>query len=302
MPVSADFPFESNFVDVHGSKMHYVESGEGTPILFLHGNPTSSYLWRNVIPYAARHGRAIAVDLIGMGRSDKPNLDYRFFDHLKYVEGFVEAMSLHDIVLVLHDWGGGLGVSYARRHPDNVVGIAAMEAVLRTSSWSDTNLMERLMFKRMRHPVKGDRMNLDKNFFVRRILPMMVKRKLTKAELDAYGAPFTTRESRKPVAVWPREIPFDGEPVDMQAEISANYAWYKSVPIPKLFLHAKPGVIFKKAAVEELEREVAGLESRSVGDGKHYIQEDNPDAIGNALEGWLPTVLERHQSPSTLVR
>jgi haloalkane dehalogenase len=131
------------------------------------------------------------------------------------------------------DWGGGLGVSYAGPHPDNVVGIAAMEAVLRTSTWSDANLIERLLFKRIRQPAKGDRMNMNKNFFVKRILPMMVKRKLTQQELDAYRARYTTRASRKPVAVWPCEIPFDGEPADMHAEISANYDWRKSAAIPR---------------------------------------------------------------------
>ena len=136
MPTSPDFPFESHYVDVDGSKMHYVESGEGDPILFVHGNPTSSYLWRNVIPHVSPVGRAIAVDLIGMGRSDKPDIDYRFFDHLKYLEAFIEALGLENVTLVLHDWGGGLGTSYARRHPDNVRGMPFTEFAIRISASS----------------------------------------------------------------------------------------------------------------------------------------------------------------------
>ncbi len=292
MPISSDFPLESQYVDVQGSRMHYVETGEGTPILFLHGNPTWSYLWRNVLPYAAENGRAIAVDLIGMGKSDKPDIDYRFFDHLNYVEGFINALDLHDLVLVLHDWGAGLGISYARRHPGNVIGIAAMEGVIRPSRWSDANVIQRALFRRMRHPVKGNRMNMDKNFFVERVIPMMTDRKLSKEERDAYRAPYDTRESRKPVAVWPREVAFDGDPPDVHAEIAANYEWYKTVDVPKLFLHATPGIIFKKPAVEELEREVDDLETRLVGKGKHYLPEDQPDEIGRALNDWLPAVVK----------
>ena len=289
---SPAFPFESRFVEVLGSRMHYVESGEGSPILFVHGNPTSSYLWRNVIPYAARHGRAIALDLIGMGKSDTPALADRFRDHLDPVTGFVEALGLDDVVLVLHDWGGGLGLSYARRHPEAIRGIAFMEAVVTPVEWSDANPVEKFIFRRMRDPEKGDRMNLEKSFFVERLLPMMTKRRLGPEERAAYRAPFPTPASRKPVAQWPREIPFSGEPADMHAEIAANHQWLRTASVPKLFLHATPGVIFKKQAVAQLEAEVAGLESVHVGKGKHYLQEDVPDAIGAALDSWLPRILD----------
>ena len=158
MSPSPEFPYESKFVEVLGSQMHYVESGEGDPVLYLHGNPTSSYLWRNVIPHTAKHNRSIAVDLIGMGKSDKPDIGYRFFDHLKYIEGFVEALGLENITLVIHDWGGGLGVSYARRHQENVQGIAFMEAVVKPMTWAEMNPVQKFMFKRMRDQKKGDRM------------------------------------------------------------------------------------------------------------------------------------------------
>jgi haloalkane dehalogenase len=288
MAISDQFPYESQYVEVLGSKMHYVEKGEGEPILFLHGNPTSSYLWRNIIPYAAEHGRAIAVDLIGMGRSDKPDIDYRFVDHAAYVDGFIEEMGLENITLVIHDWGSGLGFHYAHRHPDNIRGIAFMEALLRPTKWSDTNLVERFLFKRMRDPVKGDRMNIDKNFFVKRLLPMMTSRKLTETERDAYGEPFIDPPSRKPVAVWPREIPFEGEgPEDVYRIVSDYWAWLQETDIPKLMLVAKPGVIIKGDVADELEAALPTVERVNIGKGKHYVQEDQPEAIGQALDDWL---------------
>lgn len=287
MTIPADFPFESHYVEVHGSNMHYVEQGEGEPILFLHGNPTSSYLWRNIIPYASGHGRTVAVDLIGMGRSDKPDIGYRFVDHARYVDGFIAAMDLNNITLVIHDWGSGLGFHYAHRNPDNVRGIAFMEAVMRPSKWSDANIVERFLFKRMRDPKKGDRMNIDKNFFIERLLPMMTSRKLTEAERDAYRQPFLEPSSRRPIAQWPREIPFDGDPEDVHRIVSEYWAWLQETDIPKLMLVASPGVIIKRAVAEELEAKLPALERVDIGKGKHYVQEDQPDAIGRALSDWL---------------
>lgn len=287
MSPSPDFPFESKFVEVLGGQMHYVESGEGDPILHLHGNPTSSYLWRNVIPHTSNQGRAIAVDLIGMGKSDKPDIEYRFFDHLRYLEGFVAALGLENITLVIHDWGGGLGTSYARRHPENVRGIAFMESVVKPMTWADMNPLQRFMFKRMRDQKKGDRMNMEKNFFVKRMMPTMVSRKLTQVEKDTYAEPYPTPQTRKPVAVWPREIPISGKPSDMFTEISQNYEWFKTTPIPKLFLHADPGMIFRAKDAAEIQEQVSNLQSVSIGKGKHYVQEDAPEAIGQAISSWM---------------
>jgi haloalkane dehalogenase len=287
VPLSPAFPYESRYVDVLGSRMHYVESGHGQPVLFVHGNPTWSYLWRNVIPHVTDHGRAVAVDLIGMGRSDKPDIPYRFADHHRLLEGFIEALDLRDLTLVLHDWGGGLGLSYARRHPERVRRVAVMEAVLMPVSWSDATVVERWLFRRMRDPHKGDRMNLDKNFFVERLLPFMTRRRLTGEERAAYREPFATRESRRPVAQWPREIPFSGEPADVHDEISANWDWFRSAPVPKLLLHAEPGMILKPRTVADVARRTTALETVLVGKGRHYLQEDVPDAIGEALAAWL---------------
>lgn len=287
MSPSPEFPYESKFVEVLGSQMHYVESGEGDPVLYLHGNPTSSYLWRNVIPHTAKHNRSIAVDLIGMGKSDKPDIGYRFFDHLKYIEGFVEALGLENITLVIHDWGGGLGVSYARRHQENVQGIAFMEAVVKPMTWAEMNPVQKFMFKRMRDQKKGDRMNMENNFFLERMMPTMISRKLTQPEKDAYLAPYPTPQSRKPVAVWPREIPISGEPADMHTQISQNYEWFQATQIPKLFLYGIPGMILKAKNVTEIQDRFPNLQSVPVGKGKHYLQEDAPDEIGQAINSWI---------------
>ncbi len=286
MRPSPDFPYAPRYAEVLGSRLHYVTAGEGKPILFLHGNPTSSYMWRNVLPHLSSDARVIAVDLVGMGKSDKPALAYRFFDHLRYVEGFVEALDLTDVTLVLHDWGGGLGLSFARRHPERVRAVAFFEAVLRPIEWREAPLPMRLVFRRMRDPQRGDRMNLDNAFFLKRLLPLLVRRRLSATEKAAYLAPYPTRESRRPVAQWPREIPISGEPADTHREISANYEWLRTAELPKLLLHATPGAIINRAVVARLEREVTRLESVPVGKGRHYLTEDVPDAIGQALQTW----------------
>ncbi len=288
MVASAAFPYESRFVDVLGSRMRYVEEGHGNPVLFLHGNPTSSYLWRNIVPFAARHNRAIAFDLIGMGQSDNPDLDYRFFDHARYVDGFIETLGLTNIALVLHDWGSALGFHYARHHEDNVRGLAFMEAIVRPMRWSDATVLERFLLRRMRHRERGDRMNIDKNFFVERVLPMMTRRRLTPAERAAYREPFGDPASRRAVAQWPREIPVDGDgPEDVRRVVSDYRAWLETTPLPKLLLHATPGVAIKRHVVAEFEAVLPNLTSVDIGAGKHFVPEDQPEAIGRALEAWL---------------
>jgi len=193
--ISAEFPFESRFVEVNGHNIHYVEKGEGKPILFIHGNPTSSYLWRNIIPHAAAHGRAIALDLIGMGKSDKPDLDYRFADHVPYVEGFIEELGLEDVTLVIHDWGSALGFHYASRHSENIRGIAFMEAVIRPMRWSQFPADFKAGFKLMRTPIIGWLMISGLNMFVNKILPSAVVRDLTDVEMKHYRAPYPTPSS-----------------------------------------------------------------------------------------------------------
>jgi len=246
------FPYESKYIEVAGSTMHYVEQGEGKPIVLLHGNPTSVYLWRNVIPRLSPHGRVIAVDMIGMGKSDKPYLQYTFADHAEFFAGFVEAMELEDVTLVLHDWGGAVGIDYAARNPDNVRGIAVMEAVVQPMQWSDASFPERYLFRKFRDPADGHAIIAEDNYFVERLLPMMSGRRLTEVEMNAYRQPFPTVESRRPIAQWPREIPISGQPKRNVERIGHNYAWLRDKSnTPLLLVHAEPGVIFKAEAVKK---------------------------------------------------
>ncbi len=214
--ISADFPYESRYIEVHGAKLHYIDEGEGDPILFLHGNPTSSYLWRNVIPYLTPHGRCLALDLVGMGKSDKPDIDYRFFDHVRYVEGFIAALGLRNATLVVHDWGSALGFHYASRHEANVKAIAFMEAILMPlPSWEMLPEEARAAFQAFRTPEVGRDLIVKQNMFVEQVLPGGILRALSEAELNRYREPFTDPASRKPVWRWPNEIPIAGKPADV---------------------------------------------------------------------------------------
>ena len=285
--ISPAFPFESKFFDVRGSKMHYVEQGEGEPILFLHGNPTSSYLWRNIIPHVSTHGRCIAPDLIGMGRSDKPDLEYRFFEHMNYVEGFIEQLELENITLVIHDWGSALGFHYATHHQDNVKAIAFMEAILKPiPSWDVFPESFKEIFQAFRTEGVGWDLIVNKNIFVEKILPGGILRELSEEEMNVYRAPYTEPSARKPLWRWPNEIPIEGEPSDI-AELVGNYneklvEW----DVPKLLLYAEPGALLQRPAVEWCEVHLKNLTSINLGNGKHFLQEDHPHAIGEALAEW----------------
>lgn len=288
--LSAEFPFESHFATVRGSKMHYVEAGQGDPILLVHGNPTSSYLWRNVIPHLEDTGRVIAVDLIGMGKSDKPDLDYSFTDQAAYFEGFVQALDLKDVTLVLHDWGGGVGLDYFAQHPDNVRALALLEAVVKPVSWSDANAVETYLFRRLRDPDDGRQLLAERNVFVEDLLPMMAARPLSEAEMTAYRAPFPDPASREPIVQWPRQIPFDGEPAEVYTRVAGNYAALRSSDVPVLLLHAEPGMIFKPVTMEAFSKELPRARQVSVGSGVHYLQETQPTRIGTTIADWLGTL------------
>nr|6Y9G_A Chain A, Ancestral haloalkane dehalogenase AncHLD5 [synthetic construct]6Y9G_B Chain B, Ancestral haloalkane dehalogenase AncHLD5 [synthetic construct] len=292
--ISAEFPFERRHVEVLGSTMHYVETGEGPPVLFLHGNPTSSYLWRNIIPHVADHGRCIAPDLIGMGQSGKPDIDYRFADHVRYLDAFIDALGLDDVTLVVHDWGSALGFHWARRHPDRVKGIAFMEAIVRPMpSWDDFPPQARELFQALRTPGVGEKMILEQNMFIEKILPGSVLRPLSEEEMDAYRAPFPTPESRKPVLQWPRELPIDGEPADVVAIVEAYAEWLATSDVPKLLFYAEPGALISPEQVEWCRENLPNLEVVHVGPGLHFLQEDQPDAIGQAIADWLQRLASR---------
>jgi haloalkane dehalogenase len=285
-PISAEFPYESKYIDVEGSRIHYIEEGVGDPVLFIHGNPTSSYLWRNIIPHVSPVGRCIAMDLIGMGKSDKPDIEYRFADHAKYVDAFISAMGLKNITLVIHDWGSALGIHYAKRNEKNVIGIAFMEAILRPFPALDPATENGRTFIAFRTPDVGWDMIVTQNVFVEKILPGMVMRGLTDEEMDVYRAPFAVPESRKPVWRWPNEIPIEGEPADVAAIVKANNEWIKGTNLPKLLFYGNPGAIMSEKIVKWCVDNLKNLETVDIGPGLHYIQEDNPHLIGEELAKW----------------
>ncbi len=276
-------------VEVLGKRMAYVEAGEGDPIVFLHGNPTSSYLWRNVIPHLSDQGRCIAPDLIGMGDSDKledPGPDrYRFVEHRHYLHALLETLGVHDrVTLVVHDWGSALGFDWARTHADAVAGIAYMEAIVRPMTWKEWPEAVRPAFEMLRSEA-GDAAVLEGNFFVERMLPGSIMRRIGDAERNAYGRPFATPgEDRRPTLTWPREIPLDGQPEDVVEIVVAYADWLSTCDVPKLFVDAEPGAIltgenreFARSWPNQTEVTVRGL---------HYVQEDSPDEIGRAIAAW----------------
>ena len=284
--ISPDVPYSSRFVDVLGSRMHYVEGGSGDPVLFLHGNPTSSYLWRNVMPHLDGVARCIAPDLVGMGQSDKPDLEYRLVDHARYVDGFIEALGLERVTLVIHDWGSALGFHYARRHEANVKGIAFMEAIVRPVTWDEWPRTVRPLFQKFRTPEVGWDLVVNKNVFVEQVLPGAIMRDLTDQEMDAYRAPFLDPPSRKPVGRWPNEIPGDGEPADVVELVGAYADWLGQSQVPKLLLYSHPGAILRSDLVEWCRQNVSALDTVDIGPGLHFVQEDRPHEIGKAIGGW----------------
>jgi len=285
-PIAADFPFELHFVEVLGSKMSYVDEGEGDPILFIHGNPTSSYLWRNVIPHLTDDARVIAVDLIGMGESDKPDIEYRFFDHVKYLDGFIEELGLENITLVIHDWGSGLGFHYASRHESNIKGIAFMEAILAPITWEDFPEDFRETFQAFRTPDVGRDLIINQNVFIEQVLPGSIVRKLSEEEMNHYRKPFLEPSSREPVWRWPNELPIAGEPKDMVETVTAYNRWLQQTELPKLLFYATPGVLVTAPVVEWSKQNLKNLQTVDIGAGIHFLQEDNPDLIGSEIAKW----------------
>ena len=281
--ISADFPFESRYVEVLGSRMHYLDEGEGDPVLFLHGNPTSSYLWRNIIPYVTDDYRAIAVDLIGMGKSDQPELEYTYQDHKRYLDAFIEALDLQDITLVIHDWGSVLGFDYAVGHDDNVVGVAFMESIIPPSFPRAEDMGGALGRYRTD---EGEELILEQNQFVEQILGGSVIRGLTEEEMAYYRAPYPTPQSRLPTLMWPRELPAGGEPARNVEVVTRIGEWMQGTDVPMLFLWARPGALNNEAFADAMVERVKNIQTTFVGAGRHYIQEDQPEMIGRILADW----------------
>ena len=278
-------------VAILDSTIHYRDSGSGDPIVFLHGNPTSSYLWRNVIPRLEGEGRCLAPDLIGMGRSGKPDIAYRFVDHARYLDGWFESLGLSRVTLVVHDWGSALGFHWARRHPERVAAIAFMEAIVKPLTWSEWPEDARDVFRGFRTPGVGEKLIFEKNVFIENVLPGSILRKLAADEMDAYRAPFREPKTRTPVWRWPNEIPLEGEPKDVVEIVAAYGRWLGESPVPKLLLAFDPGAILGADLVRWCRQSFANLEIRHLGAGSHFVQEDQPEAIGDAIRDWRRRVL-----------
>ena len=289
--MSSSFKDRKKFATVHGKQLAYIEEGEGDPIVFLHGNPTSSYLWRNIMPHLAGKGRLIAPDLIGMGDSEKlensgPD-SYTYVEHRKYLFALLEQLGVNkNVTLVIHDWGSGLGFHWAHTHPEAVKGIAFMEAIVAPLPSLEA-LPEgeaRTVFGGFRSPA-GEEMVLENNAFVEFILPGSIIRTLTDEEMAEYRRPYLTPgEDRRPTLTWPRQIPIGGEPEEVHKIVSEYGAWMAGNDIPKLFINAEPGALVQ-GPVLEFVRSWPNLTETTVA-GIHFLQEDSPDEIGKAIADW----------------
>ena len=285
--------YEKKHIKVNGKSMAYAEVGEGDPIVFIHGNPTSSYLWRNVMPHVEDLGKLIAPDLIGMGDSDKLEESgpdrYRFVEQRAFLDQLLETLGVsHNVTFVVHDWGSALGFDWANRHRDQVKGIAFMESLVQPLTWEDWPDSVRSLFQGFRSP-QGEKMILEQNIFVEQVLPEAILRGLSEEEMAVYRRPYRqSGEGRRPTLTWPREIPIEGEPADV-VEIVKNYGgWLSTSHVPKLFINAEPGAIltsrqrdFCRSWPNQTELTVKGV---------HFIQEDSPDEIGQAIADWLESI------------
>jgi haloalkane dehalogenase len=281
-PISAADAYERHRIAFLETEISYVDTGAGEPVVFLHGYPTSSYLWRNVIPHVEGLGRCLAPDLVGMGDSGAaPDGSYRFVDHARYLDAWFEALGLTNVTLVVHDWGSALGFYWAYRHPERVRGIAYMEAVVRPLTWEEWRDESRQIFQDLRSEA-GEEMVLEKNLFIEGILPSAVLRDLTEEEMNVYRRPYLEPgESRRPTLTWPRELPINGEPEDVVSIVDDYSKWLAQSDVPKLFVNAEPGAILT-GSQREFCRTWPNQEEVTVR-GAHFVQEDSPHEIGEAV-------------------
>lgn len=289
--ISADFPFQSKYLEVKGSKMHYIDKGEGDPILFIHGNPASSYIWRNIIPYVSDDARVIAVDLIGFGKSDKPDIDYGFTDTYAYLEAFIEKLQLKNITLVVQDWGSGLGFHYANTHRNNIKGIAFMEAMYEQKDWNKLTPSLKMAFRMIQSKFFSWLMLGVGNQFIKKMLPDGVVRKLTSQEMAAYEAPFKTLKSRKPSYVFPRDVPLRNNPPHTAKVVNDYNQWLQETLIPKICFYATPGMLIPIDEVPWIAQNFPNITMVDLGEGIHFVQEDNPHKIGSELKKWYNTTV-----------
>lgn len=291
----AGYGFVQRDVPVKGTTMRCVDGGAGQAVLFLHGNPTSSYLWRAVLPTVAAAGRrCIAADLIGMGGSGKPAIAYTLGEHIDYTDALLDALDLDDVVLVGHDWGVAISLELLRRYPDRVTGLAFMEGHLRPlAGWNDFDPGGRDIFRRLRTPGVGERMVLDENFLLDTLLPAGMVHPPSPADLAVYQRPYPDPTSRRPLLQWTREIPVGGEPAQSTAILARGWQNLATSQVPKLLVHAQPGAIVTRPVVRMCRDTLPNLTVHDVGAGLHFLPEDRPTEIGDALSSWLPVRLDR---------
>ena len=285
--------WNKKYIDVLGKQIAYVEMGEGDPIIFQHGNPTSSYLWRNIMPQLQSLGRCIAMDLIGMGDSEKledeGNMTYSYAVHKKYFDGFLAELGIkNNATLVIHDWGSALGFNWAYDNPKKVKGICYMEAIVKSMQWVDWNEDARGIFQGFRSPA-GEEMILKKNLFIEAVLPGSILRKLSDEEMNEYRRPFSEEKSRQPTLDWPRQIPLENDPPEICETVDSYSQWMAKNDLPKLFINAEPGAILI-GKQREFCRTWKNQKEVTV-KGSHFIQEDSPDEIGNAIFDWLKGIV-----------
>ncbi|WP_109478186.1 haloalkane dehalogenase [Paraburkholderia sp. C35] len=290
MPFNTE-PFAAKkFKTILGRKMAYIDEGEGDAIVFQHGNPTSSYLWRNVMPHCRGLGRLIACDLIGMGDSEKlPNSGpdrYSFAEQREHLSALLDSLDLGNrVILVIHDWGSALGFDWANHHRDRVSGIAYMEGIVKPLTWDDWPEAGRKIFQGFRSP-RGEELIIKQNSFIERVLPSSIIRPLVEAEMNAYRAPFANEgEDRRPTLSWPRQLPIEQEPKDVVDAVTSYGKWLSESDVPKLFVNAEPGSILVGEA-REFCRKWPNQREVTVS-GLHFIQEDSPDEIGEAVAGFV---------------
>jgi haloalkane dehalogenase len=275
-------------IPVLESTIHYQESGTGTPFVFLHGNPSSSHLWRNVMPNVGS-GRLLAPDLIGMGRSGKPDIPYVFDDHARYLDAWFDALDLQGVVLVGHDWGGALAFDWASRHPGRIAGLAFLESIVKPMAWEELSPQARDRSKAIRTPATGEDMVLDQNLFVRQAFTGGVLTAIDDKDLETYLAPYPTRESRRPILAWAQQLPLGGEPVELVARIQAYDAWLAtSIDVPKLLMtfEGSPTLLIGNEMADWCAANIATLEIVSCGKAGHHAPEDRPEEIAAAIFSW----------------
>lgn len=284
--ISAEFPFESKYADVFGSKIHYIEQGEGDPILFLHGFLTSNYLWRNIIPTVSQYGQCIAPDLIGMGKSGKPDIPYRVFDHIRYIEAFIETLGLKNITLVLHSLGSIVGFDFAMRHQNRIKKLAFIEPVLPLLTDPELlSLPEREIIFPLQNTEEGYRAVIEENYLLKTILPMLIMRKLTEKELTIYREPFLMPKDRIPLWRYLQDLPPHG-PQDVKDLIARYSDGLQKSAIPKLFLYSMPGLCITMETVTWARQHLSNLTLEDLGEDLHCPQETNPAGVSEALVRW----------------